>query len=191
MNHQELDEKCKAVVARFRAYSKADDVYQTAYLSALEQYHKDPDSSDSLIDRVITRAVHEYLNFGQLPVTVPKNSVTRQVIAGGKVDKKALSEKAQTQIKVITENTLSGGNVVIDEVQDSFYDDKNGLDKVFEDSNLEYVKEVLSEEDFELLMDYYGDTPLTEVAEKWCCTRQGLHYKRGKIIQELRKKLQV
>lgn len=86
MDHKDLHRMCERLSYKYKNAQKREDLYQEGYMACLEVLGDKPNAHPAELHRAADKAMWDYVNFSGLPVSVPKNTASREARRDGKLE---------------------------------------------------------------------------------------------------------
>ena len=165
MTTDEMMKMCRSLAHKYNSPSHFDDLVSEGILECLEQVDQG-NTHGANLRRMANRAMHDYLNLKNLPVTVPVTTATRS-LARDTEDNSTMSREgvAKLQQAVNSTSTPLESAEIVDEESDPavIYEKKQDLLSV-----IRAARNVLSEDEWELLSGrYLREKTISDLATIW------------------------
>jgi len=165
MNTEEMMKMCRTLAHKYNSPSHFDDLVSEGILECLEQVDQG-NTHGANLRRMANRAMHDYMNLKNLPVTVPVTTATRS-LARDTEDNSTMSREgvAKLQQAINSTNTPLESVDIVDEDSDPavIYEKKQDLLSV-----IRAARDVLSEEEWDLLSGrYLREKTISDLATIW------------------------
>lgn len=86
MNHSELHKIVERLSYKYKNAQMREDLYQEGYMACLEVLGSKPNAHPAELHRAADKAMWDYMNLTNLPVSVPKSNASRDALKGGRLD---------------------------------------------------------------------------------------------------------
>ena len=165
MNTEEMMKMCRSLAYKYNSPNQFDDLVSEGMLECLEQVDQG-NTHGANLRRMANRAMHDYMNLKNLPVTVPVTTATRS-LARDAEDNSTMSREGVTKLHQAINSTSTPLESVeiVDEDSDPavVYEKKQDLLSV-----IRAARNVLSEDEWELLSGrYLREKTISDLATIW------------------------
>ena len=165
MNTEEMMKMCRSLAYKYNSPSHFDDLVSEGMLECLEQVDQG-NTHGANLRRMANRAMHDYINLKNLPVTVPVTTATRS-LARDTEDNSTMSREGVTKLQQAINSTSTPleSVEVVDEGSDPavIYEKKQDLLSV-----IRAARNVLSEDEWKLLSGrYLREKTISDLATIW------------------------
>lgn len=165
MNTEEMMKMCRSLAYKYNSPNQFDDLVSEGMLECLEQVDQG-NTHGANLRRMANRAMHDYMNLKNLPVTVPVTTATRS-LARDAEDNSTMSREGVTKLQQAINSTSTPLESVeiVDEESDPavIYEKKQDLLSV-----IRAARNVLSEDEWELLSGrYLREKTISDLATIW------------------------
>jgi RNA polymerase sigma factor (sigma-70 family) len=165
ITEQEVVTMCEKLSYKFNSPEHRDDLTQEGILLCYELLAEDPETHPAKLHREAKRRMHDYLNVGLHPVSIPAHSRTKRLTRDIEdEDKGDMSDLGYAWLKSV----LSAENLSYDEdFGESPYDHtQNYEDREYHAHVLSVAVTTLNQDEWQVIrMRYYDDMTLHSVAE--------------------------
>lgn len=188
MTLDELTKMCRRLAGKYKSGQMKDDLVQEGLLACLELLNDDPECHPAKMHRAADRAMWKYLNFSNVPVSVPKHDTSVTLKSGSSTTiTQNYSEKGLEELSIAVNSTstnLKEEDMLVD-----------GAEVAYEDREYQAyvatkVVTVLDEEERQIIrMRYYYNMSLETVGNQLGMSKQAVSLKEKAALKKLEKHL--
>lgn len=188
MTLDELTKMCRRLAGKYKSGQMKDDLVQEGLLACLELLNDDPECHPAKLYRTADKAMWDYLNFGRVPVVVPKDKASRAILRGSEVDtNQSYSELGIERMK----NVLQSPTVPLEDAELSVEDCADAYERK---QLYEFVEKTLHDtlEGLDLAiikMRYYHNMTLEDVGDALGLTKQAVSRRETATLEKLKRRL--
>jgi len=164
ISNEDLINMCRKLAHKYNRPNDFDDLVSEGSIVCLELRAEDPEVHPAKLYREANRAMHDYINLGLQPVSIPKHNVARRLSHDiNDEDIGNMSEGGANWLR----NILSSEAVSYEEFSSSIPDHAEEYEKAdYENYVLTMAEQHLSIEEWEILrLRFWEDMSQSEVAE--------------------------
>jgi len=164
ISNEDLINMCRKLAHKYNRPNDFDDLVSEGSIVCLELRAEDPEVHPAKLYREANRAMHDYINLGLQPVSIPKHNVARRLSHDiNDEDIGNMSEGGANWLR----NILSSEAVSYEEFSSSIPDHAEEYEKAdYENYVLTMAEQHLSTEEWEILrLRFWEDMSQSEVAE--------------------------
>jgi len=164
ISNEDLINMCRKLAHKYNRPNDFDDLVSEGSIVCLELRAEDPEVHPAKLYREANRAMHDYINLGLQPVSIPKHNVARRLSHDiNDEDTGDMSEDGANWLR----NILSSEAVSYEEFSSSIPDHAEEYEKAdYENYVLTMAEQHLSTEEWEILrLRFWEDMSQSEVAE--------------------------
>jgi len=165
ISNEDLINMCRKLAHKYNRPNDFDDIVSEGAIVCLELRAEDPEVHPAKLYREANRAMHDYINLGLQPVSIPKSWTARDVARGGsgESDNQSYSETGIDWLR----NIMSSDHVSYDDFISSIPDHAEEYEKAdYENYVLTVAEKNLSSEEWQVLkLRFWEDCTLQEVAD--------------------------
>lgn len=188
MTLDELTKMCRRLAGKYKSGQMKDDLVQEGLLACLELLNDDPECHPAKLYRTADKAMWDYLNFSNVPVSVPKQVASRKLKYGSQSTiTQNYSEKGLEELSLAVNSTstsLKEEDMLVDGAEVSYED------REYQAYVATKVVTVLDEEERQIIrMRYYYDMSLEIVGNQLGMSKQAVSLKEKVALKKLEKHL--
>jgi len=164
ISNEDLINMCRKLAHKYNRPNDFDDLVSEGSIVCLELRAEDPEVHPAKLYREANRAMHDYINLGLQPVSIPKHNVARRLSHDINDEETGdMSEDGANWLRSI----LSSEAVSYEEFSSSIPDHAEEYEKAdYENYVLTMAEQHLSTEEWEILrLRFWEDMSQSEVAE--------------------------
>lgn len=164
ISNEDLINMCRKLAHKYNRPNDFDDIVSEGAIVCLELRSEDPEVHPAKLYREANRAMHDYINLGLQPVSIPKHNVARRLSHDINDEETGdMSEDGANWLR----NILSSEAVSYEEFSSSIPDHAEEYEKAdYENYILTVAEQHLSIEEWRILrLRFWEDMSQSEVAE--------------------------
>ena len=183
MNTEEMMKMCRSLAYKYNSPNQFDDLVSEGMLECLEQVDQG-NTHGANLRRMANRAMHDYMNLKNLPVTVPVTTATRS-LARDTEDNSTMSREGVTKLQQAINSTSTPleSVEVVDEESDPavVYEKKQTVLDI-----VRLSRETLKDSDWDLFSRHYLEMETTDdIAISERVTRQAIEKKLKRCVNKV------
>ena len=180
---------CRSLAYKYNSPNQFDDLVSEGMLECLEQVDKG-NTHGANLRRMANRAMHDYMNLKNLPVTVPVTTATRS-LARDTEDNSTMSREGVTKLQhaINSTSTPLESAEVVDEESDPavVYEKKQTVLDI-----VRLSRETLNDSDWDLFSRHYLEMEATDdIAISERVTRQAIEKKLKRCVNKVTKAMNI
>ena len=184
ISNEDLINMCRKLAHKYNRPNDFDDIVSEGAIVCLELRAEDPEVHPAKLYREANRAMHDYINLGLQPVSIPKHNVARRLSHDINDEETGnMSEDGANWLR----NILSSEAVSYEEFSSSIPDHAEEYEKAdYENYVVSICEKVLSERELKLFkMRFWQDMTLDEVADIVGSTKQAIDQQITRSIEKV------
>jgi len=180
ISNEDLINMCRKLAHKYNRPNDFDDIVSEGAIVCLELRAEDPEVHPAKLYREANRAMHDYINLGLQPVSIPKHNVARRL--SHDINDEEIGDMSEDGANWLR-NILSSEAVSYEEFSSSIPDHAEEYEKAdYENHILNLAEQHLSIEEWQILkLRFWEDYTLQEVADVLGKAKSSVEYieKRG------------
>jgi len=184
ISNEDLINMCRKLAHKYNRPNDFDDLVSEGSIVCLELRAEDPEVHPAKLYREANRAMHDYINLGLQPVSIPKHNVSRRLSHDINDEETGnMSEDGANWLR----NILSSEAVSYEEFSSSIPDHAEEYEKAdYENYVLTVAEQHLSLEEWRILrLRFWEDMSQQEVADAISSTQRQVSRIESKAIETL------
>ncbi len=184
ISNEDLINMCRKLAHKYNRPNDFDDIVSEGAIVCLELRAEDPEVHPAKLYREANRAMHDYINLGLQPVSIPKHNVARRLSHDINDEETGnMSEDGANWLR----NILSSEAVSYEEFSSSIPDHAEEYEKAdYENYVLTVAEQHLSLEEWRILrLRFWEDMSQQEVADAISSTQRQVSRIESKAIETL------
>lgn len=188
MKHSELHKIVERLSYKYKNAQMREDLYQEGYMACLEVLGDKPNAHPAELHRAADKAMWDYINLSDLPVSLPKNTATREARRDGKLDLSRSYSKSGEEALV---EAVGATSVEYDDTSMSVPDCTERYENMERDAIVAAnVITTLSGIELEIVkLRYYHGMTQVEVGEKLGISKQAISKHESSALSRLETRL--
>ena len=189
MNTEEMMKMCRSLAYKYNSPNQFDDLVSEGMLECLEQVDQG-NTHGANLRRMANRAMHDYMNLKNLPVTVPVTTATRS-LARDTEDNSTMSREGVTKLQQAINSTstpLESAEIVDEESDPAVvYEKKQTVLDI-----VRLSRETLKDSDWDLFSRHYLEMETTDdIAISERVTRQAIEKKLKRCVNKVTEAMNI
>jgi len=185
ISNEDLINMCRKLAHKYNRPNDLEDIVAEGAIVCLELRAEDPEVHPAKLYREANRAMHDYINLGLQPVSIPKSWTARDVARGGsgESDNQSYSETGIDWLR----NIMSSDHVSYEDFISSIPDHAEEYEKLdYENYILAVAEKNLSSEEWRILrLRFWEDMSQQEVADAISSTQRQVSRVESKALETL------
>lgn len=188
MDAKEISSMCKRLARRYKNPNHYEDLVSEGVLMCYEVLAQEPEAPVFKLYRKANSAMHDYLNLGTLPVTVPKSDVSRRLARNTDVDLTDIDTNWTEDGIEFLRMTLKSEVVepdksnVVQPSSEEIYESIDFLKVLYKTLS----KELSGDEQLLFFMRFEEDMTLDECADFFGIGKSTVHKRQEKLVSKVK-----
>jgi len=188
MDAEEIVKMCKGIARKYKNPNHYEDLVSEGVLMCYEVLHKDAQASVFKLYKRANSAMHDYLNLGCLPVSVPKSDISRRLARNTDVDLSEVDTNWTEEGIELLRMTLKADTVESDQLtltqpsSEDVYENKEFISVLYKTLS----RELNADEQLLFHMRFNEDMTLTECGEFFGMSKEAIYKRQVKLTKKVR-----